>query len=134
MRQICLALPDLKEICLADNCSYLSDALLDRFMSLVSSSHLKCLTLAGTAISFHPGIRKKFYPETVEDGVAGNSKCSELVLTYDCILEHIAQHSSAIKYLDFSRTLINDKACTALSEVKWLNKYIFYTFIEIISI
>jgi len=115
LNHIKLATPNLKEICLANNGSYLSDALLDRFMVLVSN--VKYLSFAGTAVSFHPGIHKKFYPDSVKE--KGSIKSSELVLTFDSILEHILHHSASIKFLDFSRTLINDKACTLLSQVRF---------------
>lgn len=105
-----LALPNLKELCFSDNGSYLSDALFDTFMSLVPN--LKYLSFAGTAVSFHPGIHKKFYP-----GNRDRNKSSELVFTFDCILGHIDNHSATVKYLDFSRTPIDDKACVSLSKV-----------------
>lgn len=104
------AVPNLKELCFSDNGSYFSDAFVDRFMSLVLN--LKYLSFCGTAVSFHPGIHKKFYP-----GNEGN-KSSELVLTFDCILGHVSKHSTTVKYLDFSRTPIDDKACVSLSKVK----------------
>jgi len=100
-----------------DNGSYLSDALLGRFMTLVSNN-VKYLSFAGTAVSFHPGIHKKFYPDSIKE--EGSIKSSELVLTFDSILGHIINHSTTIKFLDFSRTLINDKACTLLSQVRFL--------------
>ena len=118
LNHIRLALPKLRELCLADNCSYLSDALMDRFMSLVSPNSLKSLMLAGTTVSYHPGIHKKFYPEALDE--SGNRKSSELVLTFDCIMGHLGNHSAAIKYLDFSRTSMNDKACIALSQLEGL--------------
>lgn len=111
------AVPKLREICLADNCSYLSDALIDRFMTLVSGSPLRSLILAGTSVSFHPGIIKKYYPEANVDE-NGLSKSSELVLTFDCILGHIGKHAGTVKNLDFSRTPLNDKACLALSQLE----------------
>lgn len=112
LNQIRQALPNLKELCFADNGSYLSDALIDRIMSLVSN--LKYLSFAGTAVSFHPGIHTRFYPLTPNKEPG---KSSELVLTFGCILNHISNHSNSIRYLDFSKTLINDKACEALSKV-----------------
>ena len=39
-----IATPNLKELCLANNTSYLSDALLDRFMAMVS--HVKYLSFS----------------------------------------------------------------------------------------
>ena len=106
-----LALPNLKELCFSDNGSYLSDALFDRFMTLVST--LNYLSFSGTAVSFHPGIHKKFYSENKVEG----NKSSELVLTFDCILGHIAKHCTSVKCLDFSSTPIDDKACISLSKV-----------------
>lgn len=106
------ALPNLRELCFSDNGSYLSDAFVDRFMSLVHN--LKYLSFSGTSVSFHPGISKKFYPDSK---IEGGSKSSELVLTFDCIFGHIVKNSATVKYLDFSRTPIDDKACLSLSKV-----------------
>lgn len=102
------ATPFFKELGFSDNCSYLSDALVARFVSL--SPHLKYLSLAGTSVSFHGGIYKRFYP-------GDQNKFSELVLTFDNILRHINSHSSTIQHLDLSRTTINDKACKSISQV-----------------
>lgn len=115
------ALPQLAELCFADNCAYLSDALVDRFISLISVSPLCSLVMAGTSISFHPGVHKRFYPESAKTDECQGSKSSELVLTFDCLLGHITHHSASIRQLDFSRTLINDKACLALSQVFFLS-------------
>lgn len=112
LSHIKLAMPNLKKIGFSENSSYLSDALLDRFMTLVAN--LKYLSFSATSISFHPGINKKFYSENkTKEG----SKSSELVLTFDCILQHIAKHSETVEHLDFSQTLIDDKACISLSKV-----------------
>lgn len=97
-----------KELCFADNCSYLSDALVARFVSL--SPRLKHLSVAGTAVSFHGGIYKRFYP-------GDQNKYSELILTFDNILHHITSHSLTIQYLDLSRTTIGDTACKSISQV-----------------
>ena len=106
------AMPKLRALGFSENSSYLSDALLDRFMSLVVN--LRYLSFSGTTVSFHPGINKKFYSENrTKEG----STSSELVLTFDCILQHIANHSATVKYLDFSQTQIDDKACVSLSKV-----------------
>lgn len=106
------AIPNLKELCFSDNGSYFSDAFVDRFMTLVLN--LKYLSFCGTTISFHPGIYKKFYPGSKANE---ENKSSELVLTFDCILRHVGKHSTTVKYLDFSRTPIDDKACVSLSKV-----------------
>ena len=104
-------MPFLNELCLADNCSYLSDALVARFVSL--TPQLKSLSFPGTSVSFHGGIYKRFYPDE-----ANQQKIfSELVLTFDNILSHITSHLITIQYIDFSRTTINDKACLAISQV-----------------
>ena len=79
--------------------------------------------MSATAVSFHPGIHKKFYPEVVVN--QGVTKSSELVLTFDCILENIETYSASVKNLDFSRTLINDKACQNLSKVGYLSVLTF---------
>jgi len=100
--------PFFKELCFADNCSYLSDALVARFISL--SPQLNYLSLAGTSVSFHGGIYKRFYP-------GDQNKFSELVLTFDNILRHITCHSSTIQHLDLSRTTINDKSCITISQI-----------------
>nr|CAH0107307.1 unnamed protein product [Daphnia galeata] len=106
------AMPKLKALGFSENSSYLSDALLDRFMSLVVN--LAYLSFSGTTVSFHPGINKKFYSENrTKEG----STSSELVLTFDCILQHIADHSVTVKYLDFSQTQIDDKSCVSLSKI-----------------
>jgi len=107
-------MPFLNELCLADNCSYLSDALVARFVSL--TPQLKSLSFPGTSVSFHGGIYKRFYPDE-----ANQQKIfSELVLTFDNILSHITSHLITIQYIDFSRTTINDKACLAISQVPGL--------------
>lgn len=106
------AMPKLKSLGFSENKSYLSDALLDRFMTLVAN--LEYLSFSGTTVSFHPGINKKFYSE---NRTKVGSTSSELVLTFDCIMQHIANHSATVKYLDFSQTQIDDKACVSLSKV-----------------
>lgn len=108
------AVPHLKELCFSENGSYLSDSFVGRFMSIVV--HLKYLSFSGTSVSFHPGIYKKYYPVT--RGKEEENKTSELVLTFDYILEHITNHSASIKHLDFSRTHIDDKSCEMLSKVR----------------
>ncbi|EFX84856.1 hypothetical protein DAPPUDRAFT_99207 [Daphnia pulex] len=106
------AMPKLKSLGFSENNSYLSDALLDRFMTLVAN--LEYLSFSGTTVSFHPGINKKFYSE---NRTKVGSTSSELVLTFDCIMQHIANHSATVKYLDFSQTQIDDKACGSLSKI-----------------
>ena len=114
--------PFFKELCFADNCSYLSDALVARFISL--SPQLNYLSLAGTSVSFHGGIYKRFYP-------GDQNKFSELVLTFDNILRHITCHSSTIQHLDLSRTTINDKSCITISQV--ITEIPFFKMITFIS-
>jgi len=111
------AMPKLKALGFPENSSYLSDALLDRFMSFIAN--LKYLSFSGTTVSFHPGINKKFYSENQKKE---GSTSSELVLTFDCIVQHIANHSTTVKYLDFSQTQIDDKACVSLSKVLYTRK------------
>ena len=127
------AMPKLKALGFSENSSYLSDALLDRFMSLVVN--LAYLSFSGTTISFHPGINKKFYSENI---IKEGSTSSELVLTFDCILQHIAEHSVTVKYLDFSQTQIDDKSCVSLSKVAifstiYSNKICQIIFFNVIS-
>ena len=100
-------MPNLKELYLENNSSYFSDALVDRLMSLVSC--LEALSFAGTSVSFHPGINRRFYPKNQD-------KSSELVLTFEIIFSHITQHFATVQCLDFSRTTINDKAGVTLSQ------------------
>lgn len=114
LQQVKIAVPNLKEICFLDNGSYLSDALIDRFMSMISN--LKSLGFAGTSVSFHPGIHKRFYSRNLNN--EQSTKSSELVLTFDCLLDHIRNSSKTVKHLDFSKTLINDKSCLSLSQVR----------------
>ncbi|XP_057377162.1 F-box/LRR-repeat protein 7-like [Daphnia carinata] len=115
LSHIKLAMPNLKKLAFSENSSYFSDALLDRFMALVVS--LKYLSFSATTISFHPGINKKFYSK---NNGKGENKSSELVLTFDCMLQHIVEHSKTVEHLDFSQTLIDDKACISLSKVAGL--------------
>lgn len=118
LSHIKLAMPNLKKLAFSENSSYFSDALLDRFMALVVN--LTYLSFSGTTISFHPGINKKFYSK---NNGKEETKSSELVLTFDCMLQHIAKHSKTVEHLDFSQTLIDDKACIALSKVAGLKLY-----------
>lgn len=102
---------DVEELSLAENRSYLTDSVVRNFLSL--SSRLKRLNLAGSEISFHPGILTRFYPRNSDA-----STHSQFVLTFDRILKHIIHHSATLKCLDLSWTKLNDKSCLALCQVK----------------
>ncbi len=102
--------PNLSHLTLTNNSSYISDALVDDLIYLFP--HLKSLNLANNSISYHPGIRARYYPMT-----ANEKKPSELVLTYQTVLEHISSHSVTFRGLDLSRTSFNDKDATSLSRV-----------------
>ena len=104
------SMPNLSELYLDDNLSYITDMSVEQLLKFVTK--LKTLSLAGTSVSFHPGTYHRYYPRGSE-----NEDASNLVLTFNQILSHILKNATSINHLDFSKTNFNDKAALLLSKV-----------------
>ncbi|XP_053677105.1 dynein regulatory complex subunit 6-like [Anopheles nili] len=98
-------LVNVTELALTHN-QYLSDAILNRLVEIMPS--LRVLILAGSHISFHKGLYRKFYPG---DG----KQPSESVLTFHYISQLIEERKHSLRALDFSETLVDDNALEVLA-------------------
>lgn len=105
------SLENLKILSLSGN-QYLTDALLDRFVSAAPS--LEELNLSGCSLQFHLGLVKKFYPPNID--IFQNP--SESVLTFYFVWQFIKSRAKYIKRLLFSKTLIDGSALKLLSETE----------------
>lgn len=107
--QIAGATENVKELSLSHQ-KYLSDRILNRILSICPA--VCHLGLAGNSIIFHSS---DYYKGIQCRGDAHQEEtANSAVLTFANIIKFISNHSSAIKVLNFSRTLIN---CEALSTI-----------------
>lgn len=102
---ISAALKEVEQLALINN-RYLSDALFQRFVSLMPKLH--SINVSGCHISFHKGLYRKFYPDRQKDA-------SESVLTFHYISQFIACVAAQLKSMNFSGTLIDGAALQALA-------------------
>lgn len=93
---------------------YLSDRILNRIFSICPT--VCHLGLAGNSIIFHSS---DYYKGIHCKGEACEETANSAVLTFANIIKFISNHSSAIKVLNFSRTLMN---CEALGTMVTIEK------------
>lgn len=108
---ICAALKNVERLALINN-RYLSDALFQRFVSLMPKLH--SINVSGCHISFHKGLYRKFYPDRQKEA-------SESVLTFHYISQFIQCEAAQLKSMDFSGTLIDGAALQALAAMEQLH-------------
>lgn len=87
---------------------YLSDVVFNRIVNMTPD--LTSLELTGCHISFHRGLYKKFYPNSV-------NTASDCVFTFRYIRAFIVKQAPKLKSLNFSSSLIDGDALTELSEI-----------------
>lgn len=90
---------------------YLSDVVFNRIVNM--TPELISLELTGCHISFHRGLYKKFYPNSV-------NTASDCVFTFRYIRAFIVKQANKLKSLNFSSSLIDGDALTELSEIEEL--------------
>uniref|UniRef100_A0A182P5C6 F-box domain-containing protein n=1 Tax=Anopheles epiroticus TaxID=199890 RepID=A0A182P5C6_9DIPT len=103
--QLRQTLANVRELSLKYN-HYLSDAILYRLVEIMPALHT--LALAGSRISFHKGLYRKFYPG---DG----KQPSESVLTFHYVSRLIEQRKESLRALDFGDTHVDDNALEVLA-------------------
>lgn len=111
-RRLSKSLRKVKDLSLSCN-RYLSDALFNRLMSVMPSLH--SISLEDCQISFHLGLLRKYYPDSV---LATNPNfVSETVLTFHNIYKVLAQRAHMIRSINFSRTLVDSTAVSMISQL-----------------
>uniref|UniRef100_A0A1B6GGS5 F-box domain-containing protein n=1 Tax=Cuerna arida TaxID=1464854 RepID=A0A1B6GGS5_9HEMI len=109
---LCKSLQHLREISLTSN-RYLSDAIFNRLMSAMPN--LNTISLEGCQISYHAGLVKKYYPDSLTESNADYA--SETVLTFWNFFKYIQKRAKFIKNINLSRTLVDSKCLSVMSEV-----------------
>lgn len=103
------ACKSVESLSLSNN-RYISDALFNRMVGVMKN--IQSLNLSGCFISFHSALYRRFYPSQ------NLHEASENVFTFFVLMKFFEMHSDTLKFLDFSRTLIDSNALIRLAEVE----------------
>lgn len=111
-KRLSKSLRKVKNLSLSCN-RYLSDALFNRLMLVLPN--LNCISLEDTQISYHLGLVRKYYPDSIT--AVNPDYASETVLTFHIIYKFLAQRAHMIRSINLSRTLVDSSAVSMISQL-----------------